>query len=968
MEKILLEEAYRKLKGSVFLDKTVPFLRADIAAYENAKFDEKIEKLFMAVNDGEEWDSIENKILNSIRAYTFPKKLADRKIEEEGPIVISNVGEERFIVEKYNNFIDMQVEGHILGVLWILLIGYKMDKDLHANCFGNRLSETLVFEEGKATASPNLFKPYFGQYESWRNLGLSQAEKTVNSDGQSVIITMLDLTRYYYNIDLPENSYVRLTSKYCKRSDMVVQRVNSFVYKVIKKYSECLGNGNKTMLPIGFLPSNILANVYLRDFDNALQCLDSTVYFGRYVDDIILITKIEKSHLLRRRIVKNGIEEVSKYIIELLKKSRIIYDEDNEIGLVGYPYLKVQKSKFKFFYVDKNGYDTIINKIKKDIYKNSSEFRYLPEEMTSDLNEDIFKLERDDSVNKLRAINGVTINKYALSKTLGKNIMMSKFAEDKAVDSFIENIEQVLNNYELINNYILWESILNFYVLNAKWDKIEDFTTLFLSALNSMDEETGKDNPDYSYLRSETIDSVGDSLIRYYHSCLVRATAIIWGREINEVLTNVSNKVRTLTKYLKYVELFQVGYTTDLRKKSCHARLINQSLLPVTIEECMETFKPNDKSDLTIRFNDLQQYLLASEKVRYSRKMRMYAPYIRSPFDILYTNLLKQIKNGVTELMSDYDCADFVIRNYADNFGNKECKYISEYIKADYIGYDENYLISIATQDKKENGKVRVAVANVKMRQEDVKDILQGTKRNLATRCAEISKILREAIQYKSDILIFPEAYIPITYLPYLEKKSRDNNMVIIGGLEHIRVRDKVYNFTVTILPMIQNRLRYTVPFFHLKKYYSPKEEKVIKEYDCEAITGNSHTLFEWKGIRFTTYCCYELTSIEERSIFKRKADIIFGVEWNADTDYFSNIMESLCRDISCYCIQSNMSEFGDSRIIQPSKKVSMNIARVKGGANGLAIIDDIDINKIRSHHKTGTEDGLKPLPAGWEN
>ena len=79
--------------------------------------------------------------------------------------------------------------------------------------------------------------------------------------------------------------------------------------------------------------------------------------------------------------------------------------------------------------------------------------------------------------------------------------------------------------------------------------------------------------------------------------------------------------------------------------------------------------------------------------------------------------------------------------------------------------------------------------------------------------------------------------------------------------------------------------------------------------------------------------------------------------------------MESLSRDIYCYCVQSNMSEYGDSRIIQPTKKDFMNILKVKGGINASVLIGEIDIKELRKHQKNNASDNsvYKPLPAGWD-
>lgn len=85
-------------------------------------------------------------------------------------------------------------------------------KDLYKNSYGNRLNENLVFNQ-KITASPNLFKPYFSQYENWRNQGLKMAERVINNQKKSVILTMLDLTRYYYNVEITETKPLAMSIK-----------------------------------------------------------------------------------------------------------------------------------------------------------------------------------------------------------------------------------------------------------------------------------------------------------------------------------------------------------------------------------------------------------------------------------------------------------------------------------------------------------------------------------------------------------------------------------------------------------------------------------------------------------------------------------------------------------------------------------------------------------------------------------
>lgn len=267
-----------------------------------------------------------------------------------------------------------------------------------------------------------------------------------------------------------------------------------------------------------------------------------------------------------------------------------------------------------------------------------------------------------------------------------------------------------------------------------------------------------------------------------------------------------------------------------------------------------------------------------------------------------------------------------------------------------------------------------IAVANVEMNTGDIIDSLSNKRKDISVRYKEIVRIINEAIRYSVDVLLFPEAYIPLTLLPIIQRVVAKHNMVIIGGIEHVRRNNRIYNITATLVPLIDHHMKYTVPFFHLKKYYSPDEEMDIKNLGCVPAVGKGHTLFSWNGLSFVTYCCYELTSIEQRSLFKREADIVFCTEWNSDTHYFSNIIESLSRDRCCFCAQSNKSEYDDSRIVQPTSSVYMDIARIKGGVNGTVVIGDIDVGLLRDHKMNSSPDkdkrlpkkGFKPLPAGY--
>ena len=159
---------------------------------------------------------------------------------------------------------------------------------------------------------------------------------------------------------------------------------------------------------------------------------------------------------------------------------------------------------------------------------------------------------------------------------------------------------------------------------------------------------------------------------------------------------------------------------------------------------------------------------------------------------------------------------------------------------------------------------------------------------------------------------------------------------------------------------------------FHLKVHYAPAEKQEINGYRLNEITGNHYELYKWRGSYFPVYCCYELTSVIERALFQSYADFLVAIEWNKDVNYYSNILESLSRDIHCYCIQVNSSDYGDSRITKPSRTEEKDIVRTKGGINSTILIDIIDINKLREFQLKEyglqvMDKSFKPTPPGFD-
>ena len=199
----------------------------------------------------------------------------------------------------------------------------------------------------------------------------------------------------------------------------------------------------------------------------------------------------------------------------------------------------------------------------------------------------------------------------------------------------------------------------------------------------------------------------------------------------------------------------------------------------------------------------------------------------------------------------------------------------------------------------------------------------------------------------KVDMLVMPESFIPFRVLPQIISICQKNQLAVVAGIEHIKINNFIYNITAIVLPCI-NKYKEVHVFYHLKKHYSPEEKMLIEGHRLCPVKGKHYELYNWNDCWFPIYCCFELASIADRALFQSYSDVLVAVEWNKDVNYYKHIIGSLSRDLHCYCIQVNSSNYGDSRITQPSKTELMNIICAKGGTNPTILIDDISINDLR--------------------
>ncbi len=1011
----LVKKAYKKLKCSVYFDKTQLLLRQQLVDFEGGDIDAKLDKIYYALVDDKKWKQLQREILESISYKAFPKSLVDPKKKrnernerndennENSVSLVTNRVPDEIQVDKLQYFINMSVEGHILGVLWLLVIGWKLDKDLYENSYGNRLRKLIIQElekdNGEISYSPYLFEPYFQQYESWRDSALDLAQNSINKN-QDVIVFTMDLERFFYSVDVNKEAFAKIwdeaVAQNANDTDKIAERLNSFVQKVISKYSKCCPMPHAgNILPIGFLPSNVLGNWCLKRFDKAVSDGWNPLYFGRYVDDIIIVDKVEKNSTLydmmneaevnANRVLKyclsqcsrwNGLVQekgCNKYALftdpneesveakegdaETKEGNTETKEENAETKECRYKLnpiynitensksdIRLQNEKVKMFYFKHGESNALLQCFRKQITENASEFRFLPEDeavFDADDYSEIYDIDNKESINKFRGVDGVSINKFALSKMLGKYLRVSSLINDKIENRFAQDIAKIYTSQVIIENYITWEKVIEIFVVNAQWKALGIFMDNIFLAVNQIKcvGEAEKEEGAQKNLQK--------CLREYLYAAWVRALSLVWGPDVKKHI------METVKKFSE-VPGEKIDTLKD-RKGYLQTRMYDKYIVPVLLDVLGKKWIKNANDEKEICLYHFSAVLRESAQDESDEDASyIFFPYMVTMYDLYIQKLVLKLRGAeetkdecadtsllcdINSVKENYVRINFDIKNAATDSAICACK---EEING-------NKDISVISVDTARQGKLDIAIANIKLEAGNFERLVKGHPNRSYKRYEDLSRIVNSAISEKADMLVLPEACVPIEWLPTIIRTCTKNKMALVAGIEHIIFNEKVYNYTAVALPYEEAGYRCALLSFHLKNHYAPHEADLIRGYRLQEVQGKGYELYHWKDCWFPVYCCYELASIGDRALFSAYADVLIAVEWNKDVNYYSNILESLSRDLHCYCVQVNSSDYGDSRITMPSKTEMKDIIKTKGGNNATVLVGTVDFAKLRN-------------------
>jgi len=957
-----LIDAYLKFKSYVYHENFSIALKLDLAAYEK-NFDKNIRSLhaeLIKIEEGKRSLIISGKI-NRISYHLMPKKLDSKEYDNNSGNYFSNenVLPEYSIGDLKNlmPFIKCDIDLHIIATYWVVKIGAIYEKALPSSCYANRLYDLKKYRK---TDRLKLFKRYYVSYNKWRDTAIKTA-KEIHNEGQDVAILNLDIKSYYHSIDMDLDAFS--VSKQYKWLNNILKNIHNSYLKRLKADS-ILESPIRRILPIGLISSNVLANVYLSELDSNIIPKISPAFYGRYVDDIIFVFRNPKINESNHKIVHDFIDQnIAKrrgrstaYIARNEKdpSSFRIHIRNND--------LLFQLSKVRLYYFKSSDDISLIKEFENEIRRHSSEFRLQldEEELNDPFEESLYTINYSDTINKLRSVDGFSPNKFAASKQLSRIIAVAKYINGNPAAELSQVSEKIIDFFRgkrsiELNN--LWERSFIYFVLIRDVTGLIKLFTHILGEISKVQVKISK-RPNKACLKYR--GQLQQTLVSQLTNSLSVAFALNIGlleypimNKIKRIKTNkeVGNKLKELSVSKVKAAAFDI----------VQANLFNHSMVAYPLLNYCIQQKSYCFTDKTIH-----QHTNFSIN---QRKLELSPRYINfhevQTFSFMKANLGND-RPGEKQTLNTFP----LNKDLYNKLNNLEVRVDDGFFNLNVETRGKHIEVSAGASSLLET--LRIGLANFKLGHQTILDNLNGKVDLSLSRLKSLNKVLNSCIEDRVNLVIFPEVSIPFAWLNKLSEFSKRNNIAVICGLEHVIYNHVASNYVCTILPFKDGWYTNALVDLRLKIDYSPKEKEEIQKLKLnEPSHKDLLRLYNWRGIYFSVFNCFELSDIEKRSYFRGKVDAMFTVEYNQDTIYFSNINESYARDIHAYMIQVNSANFGDSRITLPASSIIRDYIKIKGGENVSLIVGDIDIKKLRDFQRSTYEEQknnkiFKPIPPNY--
>jgi hypothetical protein len=868
---------------------------------------------------------------------------------------------------------DCSLDFHVLSALWMMEVGCRFDEKLSKCAYGNRLRRT---GDGKHVNEVSLgsFVPYLKPFRDWRDNGIRTMREALDT-GKKIVAITADVSSFYHELNpgfmldphfIAEVVGLELTETQEKLHRLFIQGLQSWAANTPLKKG----------LPVGLPAAAVVANSALLELDRVLEQQVVPLYYGRYVDDIMLV--MENSANFRSK------SELWNWLFAHAGGMLGWAGEgQNEIAFRppyfsqghGESQIHFANDKNKVFMLAGEPGKALVDAIVRQIHERASEWRAMPRLPRSpeDVGTELLAATQSDgeAADNLRKADALTMRRAGFAIKLRD---LEAYERDLFPDAWKAHRHAFFRAF--IQHVIVLPQFFDLAVYLPRVIRLatacEDFEYL-RKMLNALEHLCGRirldcevkikacpdrDLPPQAYIvdrwQEKLVWTLYENIAAAFPPRLTKSGRRSWEEHI-----------------LRSPPINPALFVSIKHLRAEHSRLFSFDL-----------------AHMPFRFIALPKEMVALRGIPGKRTVRMCGeansllPHaIISGTEILAEwSGFKGLPNGFLFSTRPLNVPELFILN-EEAFTERGIAKTSVAMltvrgfKLDGSPYfDRNNVLHIS--DTKVPSKCGIAVSSWKT---DLGSWAAAATRRPdpdVDRYARLNRLLDSVIAepQHSRYLILPELALPAHWFIRIARKLQGRGISLITGIEYLhagksRVRNQVW------AALSHDGLGFPSLMIYRQDKQRPALHEELELYRLAGVemkpvkAWQSPPILQHGDFRFALLVCSELTNIRYRADLRGKVDALFVPEWNQDTETFNALVESAALDVHAYIVQCNDREYGDSRIRGPFKDSwRRDVLRVKGGVTDYCVIGQIDIHALRQFQSSHRSPGgpFKPVPDGF--
>lgn len=855
---------------------------------------------------------------------------------------------------------NLPIKFHVFANVWMFKIGEKLERLLSSSARGNRLHRDRNGAFNRTSHGST--KYYSRAYQKWRDEALSSVRHAANSN-EKVIVISTDIQSFYHNVDLDFLiefiGYEPILDQLSWLSDEDFCLHYLFVNS-LKRWaaSTPLGTG----LPVGLTASSVIANLSLIELDDLIKKQLNPIYYGRYVDDILLAFQNTSDFTSTKQVwsfLKNNIRSDTAAIVE--KDGFYTFQADY---LASSKLLFSEKKSKVFFFNGKSG-THLIDSIQQAINERSSEWRLLPNwpDDPDEQEANIIEAIQSDGLPSggLQNAEQISVRRARFATQLRDIEFYSRVLPPEAwqarrhvfVETFISHI-LVLPTFFEFNRY--FSRVLSLTIQSrdlSLFKRILSRLSLLLKELNRCELRIASSKSEHK--KRDIVDQVKRSLQKtirdavYCSLCNPRASDMADLQQVFLQFDFLNNILTTSKEDLSRIKAIR---SHDLANLSLRKLLLDDTVKFTkkkrqNISQCLPNEIMEALDSLELKFST--KTLFPSGLAFPTRPFTLRELYftIRNPFT----------ENGARKI----DTIMFAFRGYHPEH--------LPILENNILPFDES---ALKCED------ITVAVTSWLVSDQSWEASVVQAQDPDVHRVDRLMDLINSVIKARNvpNYLILPELAIPQHLFHEIDNRLQHTKISLISGVEYTHPSKSTVSNQVW--GSLHRESKYPPRSYLIQEKVRPAQHEEQHLFNVGGrsfhnVPNNSSPypmIFKHCGIYFAILICSELTNIDYRSSLRGKIDLLFVPEWNQDTGSFDALVESSALDIHAYIVQCNNRQYGDSRIRSPSKDLwDRDIVRVRGGIDDYFVTGKLNIGALRnfqSYHRS--PDGpFKPVPDGFK-